>query len=410
MKILLSAYACEPNKGSEPGVGWNWAIQLARNSAHDIFVITRTNNKDVIAKHKQENAAYSNLHFYYYDLPYLFLWAKRHGFSVNLYYIIWQIGVFKLAKGLNKKYQFDLVHHITFGVFRDISFLYKLKVPFVFGPVGGGEYAPDQLTKNFTKKEQIKEKIRKTANQLAFINPYTKQMMKHALLIFTKTPDTRNLFPQKIQTKIYTKLEIGICDIHETEVRKDQIGNFLYVGRFIYWKGISIVLEAFKQYTEKHDNYAKLTLIGQGENIKFIEKYVTTNNLNSNIEIISWINQEDLKKHYQSARALIYPSLHDSSGNVVLESLSFGLPVICLDCGGPACILGYDLNELIVKTKNKTKEEIVYNITHLMYKLTTSKNFYDQMKNKAIIRAKELSWTNTVDSAYNIIFQELSKR
>ena len=28
-KILLSAYACEPHKGSEPGIGWNWAIQLA---------------------------------------------------------------------------------------------------------------------------------------------------------------------------------------------------------------------------------------------------------------------------------------------------------------------------------------------------------------------------------------------
>ena len=38
-KVLLSAYACEPNKGSEPGVGWNWAKHLAEK--YEIYVITR---------------------------------------------------------------------------------------------------------------------------------------------------------------------------------------------------------------------------------------------------------------------------------------------------------------------------------------------------------------------------------
>ena len=43
-KILLSAYACEPNKGSEPGVGWNWAIQLSK-MGHIVKIVTRQNNK-----------------------------------------------------------------------------------------------------------------------------------------------------------------------------------------------------------------------------------------------------------------------------------------------------------------------------------------------------------------------------
>lgn len=36
MKILLSAYACEPNKGSEPGVGWSWATEYAKQ--HQVWV------------------------------------------------------------------------------------------------------------------------------------------------------------------------------------------------------------------------------------------------------------------------------------------------------------------------------------------------------------------------------------
>ena len=46
-KILLSAYACEPGKGSEPGVGWNWAREIA-NRGYEVFVLTRENNKKKI--------------------------------------------------------------------------------------------------------------------------------------------------------------------------------------------------------------------------------------------------------------------------------------------------------------------------------------------------------------------------
>ena len=47
MKILLSAYACQPNKGSEPGIGWNWATELVK-LGHDVWVLTRSDNKPVI--------------------------------------------------------------------------------------------------------------------------------------------------------------------------------------------------------------------------------------------------------------------------------------------------------------------------------------------------------------------------
>jgi len=42
-KVLVSAYACEPGKGSEPEVGWQWVHQIAR--FHEVWVITRANNR-----------------------------------------------------------------------------------------------------------------------------------------------------------------------------------------------------------------------------------------------------------------------------------------------------------------------------------------------------------------------------
>ena len=43
MRVLVSAYACEPGKGSEPGVGWNWARMIAQD--HETWVLTRSNNR-----------------------------------------------------------------------------------------------------------------------------------------------------------------------------------------------------------------------------------------------------------------------------------------------------------------------------------------------------------------------------
>ena len=50
LKILLSAYACEPNKGSEPEVGWKWATTLCR-LGHEVHVVTKSNNKQNIEQY-----------------------------------------------------------------------------------------------------------------------------------------------------------------------------------------------------------------------------------------------------------------------------------------------------------------------------------------------------------------------
>src|SRR5271165_364129 len=80
--ILLSAYACEPGRGSEPEVGWMWATELAA-AGHEVWVITRTVNRITIetALAKQPR---SGLHFAYYDLPPRARRWKRGAHGVHL--------------------------------------------------------------------------------------------------------------------------------------------------------------------------------------------------------------------------------------------------------------------------------------------------------------------------------------
>lgn len=111
MKILLNAYACEPNRGSEPGVGWHWAIELSKDKNKEVHVLTRANNKEVIDEFWSHQNKPANLYFHYYDLPAVWIWAKHHGFPVNIYYSMWLFGAGRYAKSLNDRIHFDMAHH-----------------------------------------------------------------------------------------------------------------------------------------------------------------------------------------------------------------------------------------------------------------------------------------------------------
>lgn len=399
MKILLIAYGCEPNKGSEPGVGWNWAVNLAKDAEKEVHVITRSNNQKVIENY-WNGACPTNLVFHYYDLNKPLLWAKHHGMPVNLYYALWLQGSSYLAKKKHKETVFDLAQHITFGVFRDASSLYRLKIPYVIGPVGGGETTPKRLLTLFSAKEIIKEYLRSLANRFALLNPFLIKTFNNATIILTKTKDTKQLL-NKWNNKTYVNLEIGINSV-DGFIKGNTTDTFLFVGRFTYWKGIKLVLMAFAEYVKKYPK-SKLIFIGKGEMRKDIQDFATYNLIKENIEIIQWINQEELKQYYSSSKALVFPSLHDSSGNVVLEALSFGLPVICLDCGGPATVLGDTLKELVVDTKKKTVSNVVEGIVEKMEFISENEEYRKKISEKCINRAQEMLWHNTVSNCYKLI-------
>src|SRR5580704_17027210 len=94
LKVLISAYACEPNKGSEPEVGWQWALQMAQY--HDVTVLTRANNRAVIEKELALLRGTRPLpEFIYHDEGPFWLWLKRRFKAIRVYYVIWQISASK---------------------------------------------------------------------------------------------------------------------------------------------------------------------------------------------------------------------------------------------------------------------------------------------------------------------------
>jgi len=405
MRVLLSAYACEPGKGSEPGVGWHWATELAR-LGHEVVVITRSNNRDSIEK-ALADASSARLQFYYYDLPSWGKWWKRGPKGMHLYYWLWQQGAYRLAKRLVTKMQFDVVHHITFGVFRQPSFMGRLGLPFVVGPLGGGETVPVSLRGSFPAKIAFREMLREMSNKLAFWDPSVPAMFRQATLIFCRTQDTLDMLPVTCRDKSYLHREIGLESerIKREATPKMAGANFLYVGSLVYMKGIHLALKAFAEL-RKGRSGATFTIIGNGRDEARLKSISSALRLGDSVSWLGRVPHEEIWAHYCRYTAFVFPSLHDSGGTVLLEALSQGLPVICLDTGGPGAVVPTSCG-IKIPVKNRSEAEVVGDLAAAMRNLADNPKLQEQMGRQALEVARVRTWRDVVSSAYADIEEAL---
>ena len=400
-KILLSAYACNPFKGSEPGIGWNWAVEVAKRG-HQVYVFTRLNNKKHIEQFFLENEKNENIEFIYHDLvPALLKFKKVMG--VYLYYELWQLTLLSKAKFYHHKFNFDFVHHITFGVFRQPSYLFKLGLPFFIGPVGGGEHIKKSILMNLKMNEISIEYFRSLVNFISILRPSVYNMFNKSALIFCKTEETREVLYSSVQSKTYISNDIGqdVANQLLTTRRLKNKVRILYAGRLIYWKGIDLVLEAIKKLNFKFSNF-EIVFIGVGNKKETILNFAKNNNLEDKIILKGNLTHLETQVNFNESDIFLFPTLHDSSGTVIYEALKFSLPTVSVDSAGPLFILGNDCPTLI-KTEGLVYKQIIEELSDILFRLCTEDSFYSSASEWSSKKIQTLSWTIIVDRTYSKI-------
>ena len=402
IRILLSAYACEPNKGSEPAVGWNWAVELLKKD-HDVWVLTRQNNRQAIESELENISDNSSLHFIYYDLPsYFRRWKKIPG-GVYLYYLLWQIGAARKAKQVNNDIRFDLVHHVTFVSLRQPSFMGRLGIPFILGPVAGGERAPFALRKHYNWQAWCSDFLRDMANAFIRFDPLVRSSLKRATKVVVTSEQTRDLLPEKYLSKSQVSLAIGLTtkEIAQPNIRLSQEKQklserplrILFMGRFLEWKGMGLGLKAFAELQKVEPN-ATLTMVGQGPAKKKWRHLTEKLAITTSVSWVSWLPKEDVHSTLTAHDVLLFPSLHDSGGMVVLEAMASGLPVVCLNIGGPSIAVNEGTG-FCIPVINKTEQEVIDELAEALINLSDTECYFSMSK-AANLRAKEFSWEQLV--------------
>ena len=402
VKILLSAYACEPDKGSEPGVGWHWAVELA-SLGHDVWVITRANNEPVISE-ALAKAPIENLRFAYHDLPGWLKWWKKGRRGVHLYYLFWQIGIFLVARSLAKKVKFDVVHHVTFVSVRQPSFLGLLGIPFIFGPVAGGERAPMALRKSYPLRGWLLDLLRDVVNMWVKFSPLMHLTFATAKRIYVTSEQTRRLLPVRYLTKTAVQLAVGIENVpqdHSLSGKGTSACKVLFVGQLLYWKGVHLALRAFAEFLQRQPR-ARFTVVGSGPDESWLKGLAAQLNIGHAVDWIQWMPHSETMQLYRQHDIFLFPSLHDSGGMAVLEAMANGLPVVCLALGGPGEIVDDNCGRL-VKTRGKTEDEVIEDLAKALTELLNDVDLWQASSKGARVRAQGFAWPKVVAEMYRAL-------
>ena len=415
MKVFLSAYECQPNRGSEFGRGWLWANELA-TMGHEIWVITLKNNQPEIEQELQKKNI-PNLNFIYCEQRNWLPWAYKLTNAIRspigakilsqVAKTLWQWDAYQIAKSLTKDVQFDLIHHVTNTSVRRPSFMGLLSIPLILGPLAGGVKTPWYLRKSYPLIGWLSDLLRDLANGSIQFEPLMHLTFAKATKIYCDSQETKMLIPKIYRSKseiLFSMPTYEITEIPPVTQRdgtKQEIFRVLFVGRLLYWKGIHLALKAFAQLHQKIPS-SRFTLIGSGRQQSWLQKLTKQLGIEEAVEWIPWMERKKLSSAYLKHDIFLFPSLHDMGGTVILEALHHSLPVVCLDLGGPGVIVDKTCGR-VIRTDVSNEETVIQELSCALVELAENSELRQSLSEGASVRATKFLFNDPVKHIYKNI-------
>jgi glycosyltransferase involved in cell wall biosynthesis len=409
-KLLISAFSCAPDGNGEQAVGWNWATQ-AHRLGHQVCVLACPAHRDAIASAVGRDAALKEIRWVFPELAYWPVQQGREPKWSKTYNLLWQKAALRAARALHREIGFDAIHHVTWAGLRVPTFLGSLGPPLILGPIGGGETSPLSLRDEFPLRGRISERIRDFANATVMINPSIRRELIEATVVFVSTSDTRNLFSRSVKDKTFVFSQVHITNPPLLAPRAARQGppRLLCIARLEYWKGIHIAIRAFAQLLNQCPE-ARFTVVGGGPEEHRLKAEAARYDVADRIDFISsWLSRQQLFELCESHDLFVFPSLHDSGGQVVVEAMSRGLPVVCLDLGGPRDNVTPNAG-VIIKTAGLNTAEVASRIAAELTELIASPTRLAALSAGAISRANEFFLPNRVAQFYREAWEFVEDR
>jgi glycosyltransferase involved in cell wall biosynthesis len=304
----------------------------------ETWVLTRANNRDAIEAHLPTVPEAQRLRFIYVDLPAWARFWKRGQRGVRLYYFLWQLAAVRIARRLHREVGFDLVWHLTFANAWLGSVGPWVRCPFVWGPVGGGAGTPWRLAAVLGVRGVLYEVVRAAARfGLRHLNPLSHVAWARARLILVQNAETLAWLPARHRARAVV-FPNAVLEDRLLGGRRRRLGppSALFAGRLLPWKGVALALRALALAPEW-----RLLVAGSGPDGPRLRRLARRLGVAERVRFLGWIPRDEvLRVMREEADLFLYPSLHDDSPVVVVEALASGLPVVCLDRGGPPLLGG----------------------------------------------------------------------
>jgi glycosyltransferase involved in cell wall biosynthesis len=332
VKVLVSAYACEPHKGSEPEVGLQTVLAAA--TQHEVWVLTRENNLPPLEQFLAGHPLAERIHLHGLDLGGRARRVKQRAGLLGLhwYYDRWQQAALGAARRLDHRMRFDLVHHATIASYWTRAGVAGLDKPFVWGPVGGGVRAPMRLLPELGPKGVVEDGVRRAMQwMLGHLGP-VRVARRAATVILVQNEETARAIRAE-RTRVLPNAVAISLESFDPAPRSTEIA---FVGRLHPLKGAHLAIRTLRYMNHLE---AVLCIYGEGPERRRVERAASRWGLASRVEFAGHIPRSELIGRVASSAVLLHPALHEEAGLAVAEALALGTPVVCLDWGGPRALL-----------------------------------------------------------------------
>ena len=391
LSILINAYACSPNMGSEPGMAWNWCTNLAKYC--ELHIITEGEFRDKIEAVLPTLPQGKNMHFHYNpvsDEIRKMCW-NQGDWRFYKYYKEWQWKTYEIAKEIIAKQHIDIVHQLNMIGFREPGYLWKIEEkPFVWGPVDAKEKFPTAYLQGAELKAKFFINLKNflTGIQLKYDNRVHQAAQKAAVIV-SASSESKKSFKKFFNIESPLLNETGCYLRNKALLDKKQKKelNLLWVGKLDFRKQLSLAIQAIAQINNKN---IRLHIVGSGNN----ENYKKVAESLHVAEQCIWhgaISHDKVQEIMQQSDIFFFTSVAEGTPHVVLEAIGNNLPVVCFD----TCGQGDSVNEQVgmkipLSTPKQSAKDFAEKINYLYH----HRDVLQQLSKQCSQRQEELSWDN----------------
>jgi len=406
ISVLISAYACSPNMGSEPGMAWNWCVNLAKYC--ELHIITEGEFRDKIERVLPNLPESKNIHFYYNpvsDKIRKMCW-NQGDWRFYKHYKNWQKSTLAIANKIISNEKIDILHQLNMIGFREPGYLWKIQgIPFIWGPVDAKEKFPLSYLQgaSFKQKRIIQLKNFLTKLQLQY-SSRVKNAVKRASFVISASSNSSETF--KKYFGIYSPIlnETG-CNVREKEIKKREeniVLNILWVGKLDFRKQLNI---AIKSIAATNNNSLQLHIVGGGNDS--INKNLADNlNITSKCKWYGEIHHDEVQNLMKDCDLFFFTSVAEGTPHVVLEAISNQLPVICFDTCGHGDTVN---NKVGIKIPLTNPQQSVKNFAEKIDYLYHNRQVLNEMSGNCKKRQIELSWDKKAEEMVFYYKEALNK-
>lgn len=296
----------------------------------------------------------------------------------------WHKKLLEPARRLHEEIHFDLIHHVTYATWRVASPLWQVGIPFIWGPLGGGEQFPWPAVSVLSPVAFVFEMVRSVSNFVSRLDPAVRKCTQNAAVCVAGNRETFDLLSRVRGT------EQGISKLCVSFFQMEKIEDFSRLlptktsegtlrmfagGNLEGRKGVAIALQALAQVKNKGVGFS-YRLGGSGPELKHLQALSGQLGISEDVIFGEVLKGDDYQNELLKTHIYLLPSLRDNAPRTLMEAMLAGCVPIVADCGGPAEIV---TDECGFRIPISTPRQMAEDIARIILRLNAERGLLESL-------------------------------